>query len=523
MPTSVRRCLCLALAAWLLLCAELLPSVPLTPWQSATLQAQITITPGRKGSSRKAAVDKPQRINWQVIVLDNTRIGYARNLTQQTTRNGRAIVRTVSDTYLTIKRFGQTLRMETLLETEETPKGELLTFVLEIRNPPASTSRTSGRVEGTQLVLESSVGGAKTERSTLWDRDVKSPAFQDRWLRTSRMKPGESRTTKVYHPVQNKVVALTLTADQYERVELFDGKNRNLLPVRIEMADLPRSLAYVDATGEILKTEVDFLGKTMATYAVSEEVAIKEIAGEELDIAVNTLVRVRPLPHGHGTKSAVYRITTPGKDSAELLPTGSTQAVKRIDSETLELTVTALEVRDGPNSKPVDEQYLAPTRFLQCTDPRVAAHARKAANGSTKPAETAIRMERYVLRNLNKKNFSTALASAAEVANSLEGDCTEHAVLLAAMLRAAKIPSRIAIGLVYVENLESFGGHMWTEAWLGGKWVPLDGTLGRGGIGAAHIKLADSSLADDAPAPVTVFIPLMNVLGRMQIDVIKAE
>jgi hypothetical protein len=523
MPTLIRRSSCLAFVAWFLLCAESLPFVPLTSYQSSTLQAQITITPGPKGSSKKAAAEKTGSVSWQVIVLDNKRIGYARNLTQQTTRNGRAIVRTVGNTYLTIKRFGQTLRMETLLETEETPKGEMLTFVLEIRNPPVSTSRTAGRVEGTQLIIESSVGNTKTERSMLWDREVKSPAFQDRWLRTSRMKPGESRTTKVYQPMQNKVVPLTLTADQYQRVKLFDGKNRNLLPVRIEMPDLPRSLAYVDATGEVLRTEVEFLGRTMLTYAVSEEEALKEIAGEELDIAVNTLVAVRPLPRGHGTKMAVYRITTPGRDSAEILPTGPTQTVKRIDPETLELTVIALEVRDGPNDKPVDEQYLSPSRFLQCTDPRVAAHARKAANGSTKPAETALRMESYVLKNLNKKNFSTALASAAEVAKSLEGDCTEHAVLLAAMLRAAKIPSRIAVGLVYVEHLESFGGHMWTEAWLGGKWVPLDATLGRGGIGAAHIKLADSSLANDAPAPVTVFVPLMNVLGRMQIDVMKAE
>ena len=110
-------------------------------------------------------------------------------------------------------------------------------------------------------------------------------------------------------------------------------------------------------------------------------------------------------------------------------------------------------------------------------------------------------MEKYVRDKLEKKNFSTALASAAEVAEKLEGDCTEHAVLLAAMLRAKQIPSRVAVGIVYVElnKQPSFGGHMWTEAWLDDKWVPLDATLGRGGTHAGHIKLGDSSFADKMP------------------------
>ena len=124
---------------------------------------------------------------------------------------------------------------------------------------------------------------------------------------------------------------------------------------------------------------------------------------------------------------------------------------------------------------------------------------------------------------MKKKNFSTALASAAEVAKSLEGDCTEHACLLAAMLRVQKIPSRVAVGLVYADRLAAFGGHMWTEAWLDGKWVPLDATLGKGGIGPGHIKLADSSLADDGPAPVTSFVPLMNMLSNVTIDIVSAE
>jgi transglutaminase-like putative cysteine protease len=93
-------------------------------------------------------------------------------------------------------------------------------------------------------------------------------------------------------------------------------------------------------------------------------------------------------------------------------------------------------------------------------------------------------------------------------------------VLLAAMARARKIPSRVVVGVVYVASLSSFGGHMWTEVFINGLWVPLDATLGRGGIGADHIKFADSSFSEnDGVSPLSTFLPLVSVLGKLQIEV----
>merc|ERR1719261_959477 len=100
----------------------------------------------------------------------------------------------------------------------------------------------------------------------------------------------------------------------------------------------------------------------------------------------------------------------------------------------------------------------------------------------------------YSLRDLvhshiQDKHLSTAYASASETARTGSGDCTEHAVLLAALLKARGIPSRVCHGLVYVEQGGSaingqaeydadgnlverggattsgqFGWHMWSQA-----------------------------------------------------------
>ncbi|MCH7685895.1 MAG: transglutaminase family protein [Planctomycetes bacterium] len=261
----------------------------------------------------------------------------------------------------------------------------------------------------------------------------------------------------------------------------------------------------------------------MITYTVSKDEALKAIEGKELDLAVNSLVRVKPIRNAHQTQRIVYRVTTPGEDPAQFLVSDSTQQVKKIDAETAEVIVTVATLPNGRKKVVTDRKYSQPTRFLQSNDDRVQEMARRASAGETHPSRIAGRMEQYVHRKLTNKNFSTALASAAEVAKNLEGDCTEHAVLLAAMLRAENIPSRIAVGVVYVERESAFGGHMWTEAWLDGRWIPLDATLGQRGIGAGHIKLAVSGFDDDGPAPITSFLPLVKILGKMKIEVVEVE
>ena len=53
--------------------------------------------------------------------------------------------------------------------------------------------------------------------------------------------------------------------------------------------------------------------------------------------------------------------------------------------------------------------------------------------------------------------------------------------------------------------------------------IPLDATLGAGGIGGGHIKLSETSMADDAGAPITALLPMMTALAKIKIEVIDVE
>jgi len=127
---------------------------------------------------------------------------------------------------------------------------------------------------------------------------------------------------------------------------------------------------------------------------------------------------------------------------------------------------------------------------------------------------------------IENKSLSVGYASAVEVAASRQGDCTEHAVLVAAMCRAVGIPAQVVTGVAYVEDfagLQGFGGHAWVQVYVGGdpaarepgKWVGLDAAFksaGLGGYDPGHIALAVGN------GNIEEFFSLVKLLGRFKID-----
>jgi len=121
-----------------------------------------------------------------------------------------------------------------------------------------------------------------------------------------------------------------------------------------------------------------------------------------------------------------------------------------------------------------------------------------------------VAIERWVNQNMKSVEFSQAMATADNVAKTLSGDCTEYSMLATAMCRAAAIPSRTVLGLVYATGKDGkpyLAYHMWLEVLAAGQWLPLDPTLGQAGIGPGHIKITDHSWHEEKS-----FAPLLPVL-----------
>jgi transglutaminase-like putative cysteine protease len=203
---------------------------------------------------------------------------------------------------------------------------------------------------------------------------------------------------------------------------------------------------------------------------------------------------------------------------------GMSQTIERIDDHTARITARAIRP-DSPEqvvreAGPTDADRRS-NNLIQSDDQRIKNLASQIAPGKTDPWNICRALESWVFREIRNKGFGQGMATAVDVAGTLEGDCTEHAVLLAALCRARGIATRAAVGLVYSTADQGFAFHMWNEAWVNDRWVPLDATLGRGGIGAAHLKLAHSDLS--AERAEAAMLRVLQVLSQLQLQILEVE
>lgn len=132
-----------------------------------------------------------------------------------------------------------------------------------------------------------------------------------------------------------------------------------------------------------------------------------------------------------------------------------------------------------------------PTRWLQSDHPRLRGLARPFAGMAV--SET-VKMERLAVRAsqlMPRVEFGGHLTALETLARGT-GDCTEAAVLLAALGRAANIPTRVVSGLVYSrDNYHHVGNvfvpHSWVIAYVDGAWRSFDAALEH--FDATHIAL----------------------------------
>jgi transglutaminase-like putative cysteine protease len=244
------------------------------------------------------------------------------------------------------------------------------------------------------------------------------------------------------------------------------------------------------------------------------------------DFGLATLIPLkRTIAQPHNTKSAVYRITLKGDDQvATAFAQDERQQVKKVAGNTLELHVRALRAPGlVENAGEPKEEYLQSCYYLKSDDTQIKNLARQAVGSETDPWKKAQRIERWVHTKMKIDN-SVPFAPADQVARDLRGDCRQHAMLTAALCRAAGVPSRTAVGLVYVNDRQRgpvLGFHMWTEVWVKGQWLGIDATLGQGSVGAAHIKISDHSW--NRTESLTPLLPVARVLGKIAVEVVSVN
>ena len=472
-----------------------------------------------------ATAEQPHtRESWQALALRGQRIGYGHLVETRRAEDGRDVVQTDMHLHTVMKRFDGKLTLIIDQQVIEDEAGNLLSFTFQMDNPPASHLEMTGRVEGGTLKLQTTAGGNSTETSLDVSDDLKSPVYIDRLLEESPLDKGESRTISLFDPQLGAVVSVKATGQGPATFQLPNGEQQQGLEVVVEYLSGIPGLAvdcFFNPDGESVLNQARLLGTT--TWKVTREQALEEIP-DDIDIGLSAIIEVAEFPKER-PDALTYRISLPSGIPDGLVPDCETQQVERVDANRVDVAVQSIrpsEKSPAPADPPA-EKYLAATAMARSDDEQIVSLASESAPESATPSEVAVALEKKVHQWLNRKNMSTNLATASEVVRSREGDCTEHAVLLTALLRARKIPARVAVGLVYWDEISAFAGHAWTEAWVGGRWIPLDATQAKGGIAADHIKLGDSSLSDGDAGLIAGSISTWRLLDKATIEIVTQE
>jgi transglutaminase/protease-like cytokinesis protein 3 len=330
----------------------------------------------------------------------------------------------------------------------------------------------------------------------------------------------------MFVPDLNKICEVTLTARETEELTLGGGEKRTLLPVEQKTAleGKPRPeldvTCWVDSSGQVLKSVSEVMGG-LVTYRTTKEAALAE-GKAKLDQIMASIIKVtHRITDPEKRRNISYQVKVKGDDVAALVPNDRRQTIR----PGRDSSMATLEVRTaGPNDgaagpEQVDSEFLQPNAMVTSEDPKVIELANRAAGREADPWQRAVKIEKWVAQNLKEKNFKTGFAPASEVARNLTGDCTEHGVLTAAMCRAAGIPARVVVGLVYADHLGGFGYHLWNEVYVNRRWVALDASFDETDVDAVHIKLSDTSLA--GVSPYEAFLPVVRVLNKMTLEPVE--
>ena len=413
-------------------------------------------------------------------------------------------------------------RREIVLESFERPNGELLNFTEITSDNGEDPKEATAKVQGEILSATRVVDGKPQGLSLTWPQGTWGPFGVVSMLRQQAMQPEEKIVGQVFFPQVSKLTKVELKCGSKVWTTLPGSGAVELLPIETTM-ELDGSKAvsknWVNEAGEIMKSiSQDGLTMFRTTKADAERIDSEIRAGQLIASKIPISVTAEQLM----TPQITFTIDSENVDPFTVLSSKSNQEIKSLSARGAELTIARITPSDEPiaqfihdlptpdHSQPLDADSPQLKRFL-------ANQKSKAEPGDETPLAVSKKLTEAVFRELAKVANSREFLTPTETLLKKSGDSKAHSLLLIAALRQSNIPARAASGLRIVKAGDSIVGiyHMWCEAWLNERWMPLDPFVGSIGVGVDHIKFLESSLNE--PNRNSAMLPVLTTMNQLTI------
>ncbi len=445
------------------------------------------------------------------VLLDGRKIGHVEH--QRRVSDG--TVTTSDHLLLELSRSGTSVTIDLLEQQRETLDGRPLGFE-QVVDMSGNGSRVVGTVDadGTMTVTTHGAAGERREHPQFPAGVLFADAL-DRLQKSRGLAPGTRFEARMYDVSSQAEQAVSVEVHGPEAV-VVGAETRDAIRVD-ETVHSPGAdvltRRWVDADYSTLRADIPMFGTTLTMLAVDRAAALAP--NQPPDLMERTMTRspVR-LPAPARTRAIDYTLAVAADQPK--LPDTDEQEVRMGAAGTLLLTVSPAPTADHL-PVPVTADTAA-TRWLEVD----AAEIRDLAARHQGEGSAGQRMQRlrdFVASYISDKTLAVGYASALETAHARRGDCTEHAVLLAALGRAVGIPTRVVSGVAYADAYSGkdrvFVPHAWVVAHVDGRWRSYDAALS--GFDSGHIAF---TVDNGDPA---AFYASLNWLGRLQIKEVEVR
>lgn len=422
---------------------------------------------------------------WLGIYLQGQKVGFSYSESKVVEYEGRSVDYTESKMNLGLDMLGSAMKI-TANSATWMEKGLPLKMIYR--------TESAGRVMAvTALFGKSEIVASMVTESGETEKRIAIPAGRQIF-----MDPMEVVELGKLPPVGQSVPALAFSPESLELIEVT-VEVKEPVKLKTDVGEVMASVIYVSdprapttiyltAKGDLIK----IVGPMGLEMIPESEAVAKEFSGAgRVDLAsASRLVPDRPVLWG-ATK---VELMMSGIDMSKV-PNDARQVIRKAEGGWL----VTLGIDQAANGSALISGLAKQQPEWVKADVRVPADsaafkklASEIIGEEKRVAEAAKKIHGFVFRTMGVNAGIGVMRDAAEILETKEGVCRDHAILAGTILRAAGIPTRFANGLVLYSGAYYY--HAWVEYWDGSNWIGMDTTRPDLQLGSGYIKTSQGTV-----------------------------
>ncbi len=456
----------------------------------------------RAPSNPVSAPDSIEEVEtWMAIYHYDDKIGYAHSRVMEQPDGFMVLEKAL----MNLRLMGSVHRIRTETTGHLHEDGSLRSFVFSLESGLVRF-KARGRVEGSHLVLKTGFGGEFTEsKIVLHDKPVLSVGLWPHLVRKG-VTVGSRYKVSVFDPAIMAQRPVDVEVMGRESIVL-GGTKWDAFKVRTTFMGTD-VFTWLGPNGERLKEE-GFMGLRLV-WATEDEARSEIRTDPETDMAEDASIPSnKTLENVSSLSYLTVRLDGVNLEGLDLH--GGRQ---RLSGSVLEVARESVPLRSGQSAsveRKYLESYLKAEPMVQSDHPRIKALAGNIVSAAKDEKTKARHILDWVYEYLDKR-ATVSVPNALGTLQAKAGDCNEHAVLFAALLRAVDIPTKLCAGLVYTRG--RFYYHAWNEVFVG-QWITADALMGQMPADVTHIRFVEGGSDRQAD--------MVQVVGRLELKVLEAR